>query len=466
MIRTYGTMPTSIPKGYFKAIHFPVLARLDTQTGDHRLLSADGAETRDLPLSIRLQRSASYGHEGAVTSGAVFQVIIDPDTGVMSGDGFLLDDVNGRDHARLVYTGAQRGNSIDIAEASARLEEDLETGEWWINFTKFKLAATTGVATPAFADARGEIAEMSDEELTASLGDDPMQPLVAPEAAEFVIHVIGEPTLDTEITAGMLLAPYDAFYEPEADVPTKFTVDANGWGRGHLALWESCHDGRTDVCLRVPRPTDGYASFNKPGPLTEHGQVQTGPIFAFGGHRPSKSAATIEQAYGGIENAWMDVRVTEGRLGPWCSGFVRPGTPDETVYAARASRLSGHWVDGRLKAIVSVNAEGFDVPGSSQPVQDLVAGFAFTTNGGGVAELVASLPGCVTEPTLAEQLADARLQAEAVLARLDEIGAKIQVENAVELPFAEGAETPGVIVDLARANALMAEVLEAEADQS
>lgn len=401
MLRTFGKQPTSLPAGYFKAVEFPTLALLDTSTGDHRRLASDGADTRELPLTIRYQVAASYGHEGAVVSGAVFEVTVDPEGKKMSGKGFLLNDDNGRNHARYIATGAMRGNSVDLADVEARLVEELDgEGDWWIEFTKFKLAATTGVATPAFGTASATIpGGMTDEELTAAMGDDPMVPLIILSGSTdaFAVHVIGEPTIDTEMTAGMLLAPYDAFFQPEPDEPQKTIISPEGWIAGHLGLWNKCHDGRTDKCLIIPRPTDGYASFNKPGPITENGRVQTGPIFAFGGHRPSRSAATIEDAYGGIENAWGDVRVTEGRLGPWMSGFVRPGVSDETVYAANASRLSGHWVGLRLKAVVSVNAEGFDVPGSTEAERDLVAGFAFHTDENGVSELVASFPACAEE---------------------------------------------------------------------
>ena len=143
--------------------------------------------------------------------------------------------------------------------------------------------------------------------------------------------------------------------------------------------------------MRVPRPIDNYASFNKPGVLTDRGIVETGPIFAYGGHRPALGRSDLDDAYGGIENAWADVRVSIGRFGPWLSGIVRPGVPDEVVYAARASRISGHWVKGLLKAIVSVNAEGYDVPGSG------FANYEFTTDDAGVCELVASFPACITE---------------------------------------------------------------------
>ena len=390
-VTTFGKMPNKMPKGFFKAVSFPVLAMLDKTTGDNRRLLSEGARTRDLPLSIRFQPNDQMGHDGAVVSGALFEVTIDPLTGKMSGQGFLLADENGRTHARYIATGAMRGNSVDLAEVKARFVEDLDNGDYWVEFYDYALAATTGVSKPAFAEAHAVLLDqMSDDELVASLGD-PMAPLVC-EFEDTSFMVLGIDDQQTEITASAAtMVAFDDFYHPEADEPTKVIVTADGSVYGHLALWESCHDGFADRCMRVPRPTDGYASFNKAGVLTDRGQIETGPIFAFGGHRPSKSAATIEDAYGGIENAWADVRVSEGRFGPWISGRVRPGVSDEVVYAVRASRLSGHWVNGRLKAIVSVNAEGFDVPGSGLSMN---GGTSFAMDGETM-ELVASFPGCV-----------------------------------------------------------------------
>jgi hypothetical protein len=75
------------------------------------------------------------------------------------------------------------------------------------------------------------------------------------------------------------------------------------------------------------------------------------------------------------------------------------------VYAARASRLSGHWIGDRLKAIVSVNAEGFDVAGD--PEAEFIAsagnGFAFRTSDNDELELVAGL-GAPERMTSMEQL--------------------------------------------------------------
>ena len=77
---TFGSMPKTVPPGYFKAVNFPVLAMMDTTTGDHRRLAATGAGNRELPVSIRYQPAATYGHDGALPSGALFEVTFDPAT--------------------------------------------------------------------------------------------------------------------------------------------------------------------------------------------------------------------------------------------------------------------------------------------------------------------------------------------------------------------------------------------------
>lgn len=384
MITTYGKMPDKMPDGFLTTVKFPVLAMLDKRTGDGRLLEAAGASTRDLPLPILGQfRLGPGGHEGADITGALFEVTVDPKNGVMSGRGYLLDDEYGRRHARLIKTKAMRGNSVDLADVEASLEYDNDFDGTVVRFSKFRLAATTGVAKPAFAEA---YAELDDEELMASLGDEEL--VCEPE--EWMVNIVLPEQEDEIVASAALLQDFDTFYVPEAASPQKIVVDGEGRVYGHLGLWESCHDGIAGRCVRIPRPNDNYASFNKPGVLTERGIVETGPIFAYGGHRPANGADDLEQAYGGIENAWADVRIVEGRFGPWISGVVRPGVPDEVVYAARASRISGHWVGGKLKAIVSVNAEGFDVPGSGFAAAD----FQFTTSDEGVFELVASFPPC------------------------------------------------------------------------
>lgn len=444
MIKTFGSMPTTLPDGMFVAVRFPTLALLDTKTGDGRMLLSEGADSREVPLSISAQFAKSYGHDGAVLTGAVYEVTIDPEAKKMSGRGFLLDDEHGRRHALAIKTGAMKGNSVGLAEVKARFVEDLNTGEYWIEFTEFKLADTSGVMTPAFAEAYAEI----DDTITASFaGFDPMEELVASE--EIIEYRLPAPKEPTSEELNELMAsfgapqPYASFFRPEASGPQKIVFTAEGDVYGHLATWEGCHEGIEGRCIRVPRPTDNYASWNKPGVLTERGIVATGPICLYGGH---KYGDDLDKAYGKVENSWCDVRITEGRFGPWVSGRARPHIGDEKAYDARASRISGHWKGGALRAIVSVNSEGYDVPGS-----DVVASFVMGPDGE-ITDLVAGFAGCINSVEPAAEISpklevfDMDVIVEGVLAQLRKTGAI-------------GDDDAALAPDLRSAAALLAELI-------
>lgn len=421
MLTTFGEMPTSLPPGCFCAVNFPVLALMDHETGDGRLLQSAGAGTRDVPLSVSAQFVKDYGHSGAVLSGVIHEVTIDPDAGVLSGRGFLLDDENGRRHAFAIKTGAMKGNSVGLAEVKAQWVMDLDTGEERIEFTKWNLADTSGVMTPAFPEAYAEI----DSEITAAFADDfdPMVELVA--SSEIIEYRIPDPAkvLTPEDALELVASfgvpqPHASFFRPEASTPQKIIFTADGDVYGHLAAWEDCHAGIDGRCVIPPRPRDNYASWNKPGVLTEKGIVATGPIALYGGH---KYGNDLSAAYGKVENAWADVRIIEGQIGPWISGRARPHIGDDKSYDARASRISGHWKDGELMGIVSVTSEGMRGPKGD----DIITASFEMGPDGEITELLAGFPGCLgdapPETIVPITVAGAEV-VESVLAALREMG--------------------------------------------
>ena len=391
MRETYGSQPTTKPEGMLRQVVFPELAMMDVETGDGRLLEEGGRGVRDLPRTIYGQFINTQGHDQAHVVGAIHEVTFD--AGVASGRGWLLDDDNGRDAVKYIATETLRHNSVDLAEVKAQIEMSDNGEDMMVRFTQWKIAATTLVGKPAFANAAAEL--MEDDEIVASwMADDTPLIVDTPLVMNIEIH-----TEEIVADAGAL-PPWDLFHTPEAPKAQKLTVGDSsdgGWipVAGHLALWDSCHDGIVARCTRVPRPDDNYASFNKPGVLTDKGMVGTGPIFLEGGHKKAPNGDYVS-AYGGIENTWADVKITAGKLGPWLSGYVRPGVEDHQVLAARASRISGHWKGSRLKAIVCVNAEGYEVPGD---------GFSINEEGF-VDELVASFPDCSEEASSHEFVDD------------------------------------------------------------
>jgi hypothetical protein len=360
---------------------------MDVFTGDRRYLKSEGGGTRELPQTIWAQFTQDGGHNGAVIVGALHELTFNDD-GVVSGSGWILDDENGRKLVMYAQTQALRGNSADLADVRAEYQWDDEADDIAIVFSEWNIAGTTIVGRPAFKDAKYSL----DEELVASWMAD-TDPLVIDLPT--VINVL---SAQPELTADAAQRPaWDLFHQVEPDVPQPQRIaeepDERGFlaVSGHLALWNACHDGY-DQCIIPPRPLDNYAGFNSASVLTDKGLVATGPLFLKGGHPKAGELAkkSVEECYGSIENAWADVRVIPGRLGPWLSGYVRPGTPEENIIAARASKLSGHWLGGRLMAACSVNVPGYEVPGGES--------FSLAADGT-VAELVASFPICATEET-------------------------------------------------------------------
>lgn len=386
MPRTYGRRRMTKPAGMLRAVYFPVLARTDTLTGDGRLIEDAGFGVRELTLTI-FGGFTEDGHSGAVVTGALDEVTIEDN--VVSGYGWLLDDDNGRTMIRYAETGALRGNSIGLSDARVSWEWDEENERVLIRFIESNLSKTTFVGNPAFADARGEL--LGDDEIVASWYADE-EPLVV--TAPFSVELLAD--LGDEIVAdGEPRPAWEMFHQREADRPLALHATGEKVGEfeqvvGHVALWESCLNDDIARCVRVPRPPDGYASFNQPGVLTDRGIVETGPVFLTGGHRRAVDDDYVS-AYGGVENAVYDIHVVPGRFGPWASGYVRPGVPEDRLAWARASRVSGHWKGGKLRAVVAVNAEGFNVPGTGFAS----GGFAFDLDSDGhVDEMVASFPEC------------------------------------------------------------------------
>ena len=379
-IVTYGQQPASAPPGTFRAIHFTPLMLLDTGTVEgylSRLFESDGAGVRDaMPLTISMQYTDAGGHDMAVPVGALHEVFIDGENKVMTGKGWLADTPDGHLAEILVLSKSLHHNSADIGEIppnGLQLEYD---GDPWdddfkltARFTNFKLAKTTLVAQPAFAPAIGMLPEIA-----ASLGGD--EPLIVDQPAIASSHS------SIEIIASMsALPPFDYFHRPESDIPHKLQVDEpdeNGWCHvyGHIARWNQPHTGYDGASVYAPRSRDGYSVFCQPSVLTDRGMVATGPIVLYGGHISLKDAADDPK------NAWSDVRVTDGRHGPWVSGVARPHIAYEMAerYVARASRTSGHWKGGHLRMIISCSAEGYPIPHSAE-ADELVASFAVENAG-------------------------------------------------------------------------------------
>jgi hypothetical protein len=157
-----------------------VLAPLDTQSGDGRILATPAElRLRTAPISLLFQPELDDFHGGAVVAGRIDRAWIDG--GMLMGEGcFDLGSDNGREAARLLAGGFSNGISIDpddveaeewwfYADGTRVPDEVLEGADWdaldqlWedgarpvMAMTDWRLMSATLVSQPAFDEARVE----------------------------------------------------------------------------------------------------------------------------------------------------------------------------------------------------------------------------------------------------------------------------------------------------------------------
>lgn len=386
-MRTFGMIQPH-EAGMLAPISFPMMAKMDEWTPDGRRLQASGGGARSLPRTIYVQFAQADGHSESIALGRLDYIEL-TDDGNVAGEGWLVDTPEARLAYTLIQTGVLRHNSVDLSDTEYDYEIDEETYDLKINFTKWNIGATTIVGKPAFADAHATVGELMASMIPA--GSPELAPnSVAESGPASKVTMMSDATwsvktpmdrhIESELTASAALlaaaqtVPAAPFFREEADVETKITIDAEGNVYGHLGNWNRPHGSFAGRKRYIPRSHDGYASFMRNGPLVEFedgrvATIETGPMFLFGGHVKGMGGKTqdeIEREYGDAENIYADVRIHDGKIGPWICGRIRPGATAEQVYAARCSPISGHWVNDDMRAIVSTTVEGFLVKGSGR----------------------------------------------------------------------------------------------------
>lgn len=387
------------------AVTFPVIIVEGLETSDGRFIEPGALSHRALPLPILAQTrnpEGGDGHAGADVIGRLDTLervdgseITDKETGkpfpegvfVWRGTGFIDPEAAG---TKLAQKGYLTGNSADLSDVEAEfLFDDSEDGEGvqQIRMTSGKIAATTLVPIPAFAQAYvqidGETVEPAEDALAASaspawvaaeVGDDCF--LCAAGIPEgFAAQQVTEIVASTVPTS--LLPPAHAFADPVLSGPTPLTLDDNsvpGFVEvyGHLATWGTCHTGFAGQCVTPPRSRQDYGYFNvgavRTHDVDEVKVVAAGHItMGEGGHAGIKmSAADAAAFYDNVNTVVADVTAGEDAYGIWVHGVVRRSATFEQVEALRAAPLSGDWrnIDGSLElvAALAVNSGGFPIP--------------------------------------------------------------------------------------------------------
>jgi F like protein len=164
--------------------------------------------------------------------------------------------------------------------------------------------------------------------------------------------------------------PADWFDDPAFDGPTPLTVTDDGRVYGHMALWDTCHTGRSGVCVTAPRSPSGYQQFHRGEIRTADGErVEVGTLTMNTNHAGLRAspAATVAH-YDDTGAVAAHVRAGEDRFGIWLAGALNPKLSEEDARVLMAAQPSGDWRalargDGLdLFAVLAVNVPGFPVP--------------------------------------------------------------------------------------------------------
>jgi len=152
-----------------------------------------------------------------------------------------------------------------------------------------------------------------------------------------------------EITAKAV--PMDWFTLP-AGFEGGHTVTEDGRVYGYLAKFGESHSNMGDTYIQDHDLFD-YTRFHNSGlhALDDGRTIAVGRIALDGGHNWN--------AYDDIRNQAAHVRMGRNDVGIWYAGVMLDDLKPEQVERFRGSTVSGHWVNGELRAIVAVNAPGY-----------------------------------------------------------------------------------------------------------
>lgn len=403
------------------------LANTGVQTGDSRGILEGALEWPDLPLPLAWLEREQHGDllSGGVQVGNIDTIAMVGSDAV--GGGIIDDEIpEGAELIRRLEAGsAALGHrvglsidpdnwSVEIVDTTGEMEEVLivASGVGRLPAPRQRQMVTAGAGDPVptdgtviFTDTAGDIIErytrLRIRGVTACA--------VAAFAGAYLelegeaVEGEAEPPAEDEgetVTAAALLRttsapPRFAFELPEPEpgmhddgdlygmpvqellveqpdgglgVPVTFAERDWGWQVfGHAARWGQCHIGYLDECVTAPPSMAAYAHFHVGDVLTaDGGHISTGALTANCDHAAAHLLAPeARDHYAHSGMAFADVRATNGELGVWISGALRPSITDDQLRVLRASSLSGDWrrIGASLEfiAALAVNVPGFPI---------------------------------------------------------------------------------------------------------
>jgi hypothetical protein len=165
------------------------------------------------------------------------------------------------------------------------------------------------------------------------------------------------------------VAPPKAWFDdPKLTGPTPLHIGDDGRVYGHVAVWDTCHVGIGDSCVKPPKTATSYAYFHTGEVKTDDGsRVAVGRLTYGGGHAAANLGyRAAAEHYDRTSNTGAYVRAGEDEHGIWVAGMLAPDADESAVFKMRAAPLSGDWrrVGGNLEMVAAlhVNTAGFPIP--------------------------------------------------------------------------------------------------------
>jgi hypothetical protein len=352
-----------------------MLAPIGLSTGDGRRFAEGGITLADLPFSFEWVRSRESGHDGAVSVGVVEEAAVltvkdavaegyldaadakgmDPKMSAVWARGDLHDGIDREAMPRLAEDVAEAmhlmgagtlGPSVDLDsfegvpvlagtddEMSWELfeqyvEEHGEEPKVELLITQGRVRAATLVSIPAFAETSRPLRLIAQEVTEETVAEDTKR------AAALIA------------SADSTRPPLAAFTLPALTGPTPITWDwETGRVFGHVATWQTCHIGYSDVCVTAPRDeSGGYAAFNRFPVDTEDGEtVWAGRITVGGRHAGLELDAPRTMAVYDGKTTAAYVRAYEDEFGIVVSGSIEIPADSPERAAIDRRKVSGDW---------------------------------------------------------------------------------------------------------------------------
>jgi hypothetical protein len=405
------------------------IAVVGKPTGDGRQFDEGALSHRDLPLPLRYVATDSGGHNNAVIVGHISKIGNEKD-GMLPAKGEFYDDESWPEDVRNAATAAMKftqnkviGPSVDLDQQEVEHVPEPKAYAAWkkeqagkLKSAKLAHASASGsdcgcnadpvMAAEAFDGPRLKMirsgrmasatlvhipafAELSGHAKLTPMNPDPSVTATASvfttddgkftfgydfwDGVDWGVMIENDEEMRLDVaalTAGAapVAPPKDWFDDPKLAGPTPLHIEDDGRVYGHVAVWDTCHVGIGDSCVKPPKTLTSYAYFHTGEVKTADGsRTAVGRLTYGGGHAaPNLGYRAAAEHYDRTSNTGAYVRAGEDAYGIWVAGMLAPDADESAVFKMRAAPLSGDWrrVGGNLEMVAAlhVNTAGFPIP--------------------------------------------------------------------------------------------------------